>query len=136
MSSVCADGCAHHVTGLQDLCEIGDQARPHLFDLNIRKPKVLFDRVVEVEERVTIENYELDPYPPAEFDANDPALVKTDSGEVVRILQPLDVESTRASLQRLRQEGFTSVAICFMHSHIFPGMSCHGASLQVDNCLY
>ncbi|KKA16213.1 5-oxoprolinase (ATP-hydrolyzing) [Rasamsonia emersonii CBS 393.64] len=120
LSSVCVDGCAHHVTGLQDLCEIGDQSRPHLFDLNIRKPKVLFDSVVEVEERVTIENYELDPYPPAEFDANDPALVKTDSGEVVRILQPLDVESTRASLQRLRQEGFTSVAICFMHSHIFP----------------
>jgi 5-oxoprolinase (ATP-hydrolysing) len=76
--------------------------------------------VVEVDERVTIENYELDPHPHPEFDVNDPALVKTNSGEVIRILKPLDVEATRASLQRLRNEGFTSVAVCCMHSHIFP----------------
>lgn len=108
--------------GFKDLCEIGDQSRPHLFDLNIRKPKVLFDKVEEIEERVTIENYELDPYPRPEFDAKDPNLVKTESGEVVRIIQPLNVDSTRARFQSLRREGFDSVAICFIHSHVFPGM--------------
>ncbi|KAJ9201029.1 hypothetical protein DTO164E3_3778 [Paecilomyces variotii] len=108
------------VVGFKDLCEIGDQSRPHLFDLNIRKPKVLFDKVAEIEERVTLENYELDPYPRPEFDVNDPNLMKTESGEVVRILQPLDVDLTRACLRSLRQEGFDSIAICFIHSHIFP----------------
>ncbi|KAL1851532.1 hypothetical protein Plec18170_006351 [Paecilomyces lecythidis] len=108
--------------GFKDLCEIGDQSRPHLFDLNIRKPKLLFDKVEEIEERVTIENYELDPYPRPEFDAKDPNPVKTESGEVVRIIQPLNVDSTRARLQSLRREGFDSVAICFIHSHVFPGM--------------
>lgn len=111
-------------TGFGDLCEIGDGSRPHLFDLNIRKPKVLFDAVVEVNERVTIEDYELNPQPAAEHDLTDPALVTTESGEIVRILEPLDVDGSRESLRRLRQEGFTSVAVCFMHSHIFPGMSC------------
>ncbi|GAD94465.1 hypothetical protein AOR_1_1676174 [Paecilomyces variotii No. 5] len=106
--------------GFKDLCEISDQSRPHLFDLNIRKPKVLFDKVEEIEERVTIENYELDPYPRPEFDAKDSNLVKTESGEIVRIIQPLNVDSTRACLQSLRWEGFDSVAICFIHSHVFP----------------
>lgn len=119
------------VVGFKDLCEIGDQSRPHLFDLNIRKPKVLFDKVAEIEERVTIENYELDPYPRPEFDVNDPNLMKTESGEVVRILQPLDVDLTRACLRSLRQEGFDTIAICFIHSHIFPGMN----SVRCVSCI-
>lgn len=107
--------------GLGDLCEIGDESRPKLFDLNIRKPKLLFDKVVEATERVTIENYELNPFPTADYDERDPALVKTDSGEIVRVLQPLDADSMRATLRQLRDDGFDSVAICFIHSHIYPG---------------
>ncbi|KAH8680784.1 Hydantoinase B/oxoprolinase-domain-containing protein [Xylariales sp. PMI_506] len=106
--------------GLGDLCEIGDESRPRLFDLNIRKPKLLFESVAEANERVTIENYELDPSPVSGYDASDPALMQTDSGEVVRILQPLDIESTRATLRKFREDGFDSLAICFMHSHIYP----------------
>lgn len=109
--------------GFRDLCEIGDGSRPKLFDLNIRKPQVLFDQVVEIEERVTMENYELDPFPHPELDESDPALVKTSSGEVIRILQPIDVEATRQQLRKLREAGFMSIAVCFMHSHIFPGTS-------------
>ena len=103
------------------MCEIGDGSRPKLFDLNIRKPKVLFDQVVEIDERVTIENYELDPFPQPEYDEKDSALVKTSSGEVIRVLQPVNVEAVRGQIRKLRDEGFTSLAVCFMHSHIFPG---------------
>ncbi|KAF5010335.1 hypothetical protein F66182_15464, partial [Fusarium sp. NRRL 66182] len=106
--------------GFKDLCEIGDGSRPKLFDLNIRKPKVLFDQVVEIDERVTIENYELDPFPQPEYDEKDSALVKTSSGEVIRVLQPVNVEAVRGQIRKLRDEGFTSLAVCFMHSHIFP----------------
>lgn len=103
------------------MSEIGDGSRPKLFDLNIRKPKVLFDQVVEIDERVTIENYELDPFPQPELDETDSALVKTSSGEVIRVLQPVNVEAVRGQIQKLRDEGFTSLAVCFMHSHIFSG---------------
>ncbi|CAK7199350.1 hypothetical protein SEUCBS139899_002028 [Sporothrix eucalyptigena] len=106
--------------GFKDLCEIGDQARPHLFDLNIRKPQVLYDAVAEADERVTIDNYELNPFPAPDYNDGDPALVQTDTGEVVRIVQPLQPESTRQVLRDLRRAGFTSIAICFMHAHVYP----------------
>jgi 5-oxoprolinase (ATP-hydrolysing) len=37
--------------GFRDLLEIGDQTRPRLFDLDIRKPPPLYRRVVEVDAR-------------------------------------------------------------------------------------
>ncbi|KKY15716.1 putative hydantoinase b oxoprolinase [Diplodia seriata] len=66
--------------GFRDICRIGDQTRPDLFDLNIRKPGVLYSQVIEVAERVTVEDYVLNPHP-AEIDLSDPDLVKTASGE-------------------------------------------------------
>src|ERR1700733_6288153 len=39
--------------GFKDCLEIGNQSRPKIFDLAIRKPDVLYERVVEIEERVT-----------------------------------------------------------------------------------
>lgn len=40
--------------GFKDLLYIGNQARPHIFDLAIRVPDVLYNKVVEVDERVTL----------------------------------------------------------------------------------
>lgn len=41
--------------GFKDLLHIGNQSRPHMFDLAIRRPDVLYEKVVEVEERVILE---------------------------------------------------------------------------------
>ena len=49
--------------GFKDALQIGNQSRPHLFDLNIRRPDVLYEDVVEVDERVTIEDYQQNPTP-------------------------------------------------------------------------
>lgn len=38
--------------GFRDLLHIGNQSRPHIFDLEIRIPEVLYDMVVEVDEQV------------------------------------------------------------------------------------
>src|SRR3546814_16566748 len=38
--------------GFRDALRIGYQARPRLFDLNILLPEMLYDRVVEVDERI------------------------------------------------------------------------------------
>lgn len=47
--------------GFKDVLEIGNQSRPKIFDLAIRKPDVLYEKVVEIDERVTLEDYAEDP---------------------------------------------------------------------------
>jgi 5-oxoprolinase (ATP-hydrolysing) len=40
---------------------IGNQSRPKIFDLNIRRPPPLYSTVLEVDERVTLVGYTSDP---------------------------------------------------------------------------
>lgn len=40
--------------GFKDLLLIGNQSRPKIFDLNIRRPSPLYSTVVEIDERVTL----------------------------------------------------------------------------------
>lgn len=77
------------LTSTQDILHIGNQSRPKLFDLSINKPDVLYTEVVEVNERVTLEAWTERRTPLAIDIESDPALVKGNTGEVVRILQPL-----------------------------------------------
>ncbi|KAF7562887.1 hypothetical protein G7046_g1243 [Stylonectria norvegica] len=105
--------------GLKDLLHIGNQSRPKLFDLAINKPDVLYSKVIEVSERVTLEAWTESKNPTAIDLASDPTLVKGVTGEIVRILEPIDLESTRQSLQEAYDEGFRSVAVCLMHSFTF-----------------
>ena len=39
--------------GFADCLKIGNQDRPHLFDLDIKKPETLFETVIEIDERIT-----------------------------------------------------------------------------------
>jgi len=89
-----ADACALVVSkGHADLLNIGDQTRPKLFDFNIRRAAPLFSSVVEIDERVTPEEYTEDPNPKStsELDAlvDDVIIVKGIGGELIRILKPL-----------------------------------------------
>ncbi|KAI1141761.1 Hydantoinase B/oxoprolinase-domain-containing protein [Hypoxylon sp. FL0543] len=106
--------------GFRDALEIGYQARPKLFDLAINKPDVLYSEVVEVEERVTMEDSTKDPLPGTIDIDSDPALRVGQSGDIIRILKPLNVESTRKSLQGLFEKGYRSICICLAHSYSFP----------------
>ena len=47
--------------GFRDLLLIGNQSRPKIFDLNIRRPPPLYSTVLEVDERVTLVGYTSDP---------------------------------------------------------------------------
>lgn len=109
------------VIGFADVCVIGDQSRSKLFDLDVRKAKALHDSVIEIDERVTIEDYDLNPSPMNRLSTlTDPALVKTLSGEIVRVLKKLDLEKVRDQLQELRSQGYTSLGISFMQAYVFP----------------
>ncbi|MDA9171157.1 hydantoinase B/oxoprolinase family protein, partial [Alphaproteobacteria bacterium] len=79
--------------GFGDLLRIGYQNRPLLFDLNIKLPELLYERVVEVSERL---------------DA---------TGNIVR---NLDEKSVREALRNAKNDGINGVAIAFMHSYINP----------------
>lgn len=83
--------CALLITkGFKDLMAVGNQSRPRLFDLNIKKPGVLYERVVEVDERVTLEAYSEDPVQETyQSKVNGTDLVTGVTGEVIRILSPL-----------------------------------------------
>lgn len=74
---------------MQDLLHIGNQSRPKLFDLAINKPDVLYSKVVEVSERVTLEAWTESNNPEKIDITSDPTLVKGVTGEIVRVLEPL-----------------------------------------------
>jgi hypothetical protein len=86
---------------------------------------VLYETVLEVDERVTLEGYAEDPKPKEIIvpdDSGKSGLVRGLSGEVVRILKKPDLKKVQSGLQKLYDDGYRSIAICFMHSYTFPGM--------------
>ena len=82
--------CALVVTkGFKDLLRIGDQTRPRLFDLNIRRAETLFEDVLEVDERVTLHDSTEDKASLRDPRRGNFTLKKGIGGEAIRVLQPL-----------------------------------------------
>ncbi|KAF2272194.1 uncharacterized protein EI97DRAFT_445992 [Westerdykella ornata] len=112
--------------GFKDCLEIGNQSRPNIFALDIRKPEVLYKKVVEIDERVTLEDYAEDPERKQTKAASieeagpDAELVRGLSGETVRILQRPKEERIREQLQEVYDSGLRSIAVCLMHSYTYP----------------
>lgn len=104
--------------GFKDLLHIGDQSRPELFALNIVKPGVLFEKVVEVDERVTLPAYLVDP---SGYDAQDlvdgKRYVRGETNEVVEVVKRLDTEQLTKDLVQLKEDGIDSIAIIFVHGY-------------------
>ncbi|KAF8484356.1 Hydantoinase/oxoprolinase-domain-containing protein [Gautieria morchelliformis] len=129
--------------GFKDLLLIGNQSRPRIFDLNIRRPSPLYSEVVEVDERVTLAGYTYDPQAAehavvftedgkvarglrgpgwdGKHDAEGPGeVVRGLSGEAVRIITRPDETSVRRDLESLYSKGYNSLAIVFVHSYTYP----------------
>lgn len=111
--------------GFKDCLEIGNQSRPKIFDLAIRKPDVLYEKVVEIDERVTLEDYAEDPERnitkiDSKHDSGDEKLVRGLSSEAVRILQHPNEETIRKQLRKVYDQGIKSIAVCLMHGYTFP----------------
>ncbi|KAJ9260556.1 hypothetical protein DTO212C5_8485 [Paecilomyces variotii] len=92
-------------TGFGELLKIGHQTRPKLFDLDIKKPDVLYAKSIEVDERVTID------VPLAE-DKDAGTTVHGLSGDVVRILKPLNEGEHELRIAEIAKEvGFTHISL-------------------------
>lgn len=99
--------------GFRDLLQIGNQARPNIFDLTVSKPSNLYEEVIEVDERVEL-------VPDAQEYPSSSPLIKGVSGELVRIVKPLSEESLRPLLKGLLDKGISCLAVVLMHSYTYP----------------
>ncbi|KAL1882915.1 hypothetical protein Daus18300_000553 [Diaporthe australafricana] len=106
--------------GFRDLLLIGNQARPRIFDLAVKKLGTLYETVVEVDERMTIEGFSEDPEPQPIDVSSDDDLVMGKTGEPLRILKRPDLTAIRKDLQGLWDRGFRSLAVALMHSYAYP----------------
>ncbi|KAJ4266023.1 hypothetical protein NW762_003996 [Fusarium torreyae] len=106
--------------GFRDILLIGNQTRPDLFDLSVRRLEQLYETVVEVDERITIEGASEAPSDGPIDVLSDPALVTGHTGEVVRIMKKPDLDAVRADLEVLKAQGFKNIAIGLMHSYTYP----------------
>ncbi len=81
--------------GFRDVLELRRLRIPHMYDLFWRKPPPLVERRLrfEVAERVAADG---------------------------TVLRPLDEGEVRALAGRLREIGIDSVAVCFLHSYLYP----------------
>jgi 5-oxoprolinase (ATP-hydrolysing) len=79
--------------GFGDALRIGYQNRPKIFARHIELPELLYERVVEVDERITAD------------------------GKVIR---PPDLEALRTELRRIRDDGIDALAVVCLHSHLHP----------------
>ncbi|XP_069588101.1 5-oxoprolinase-like [Ranitomeya imitator] len=98
--------------GFRDLLHIGNQARPKIFDLEIRMPEVLYEEVIEVEERVVLHQggCQLPKHPS----------LKTfigSTGDTLEVWEPINMEKLRILLQGVLSRGIRSLAVVLMHSY-------------------
>lgn len=80
---------------------------------------MLYSKVVEINERAIVLWPDLIPADGALVTPEGDRLVRGVSGEIVRIVEDLDVAQATAELQQLWDEGYRSVAIVFAHSYTF-----------------
>jgi 5-oxoprolinase (ATP-hydrolysing) len=79
--------------GFRDALQIGYQARPKIFARQIVKPEVVFEEVIEVDERVRADG---------------------------KIEQALDIDAVDAALRNALGRGINAAAILFMHAYRYP----------------
>ncbi|KAI1268420.1 hydantoinase [Xylariaceae sp. FL1019] len=106
--------------GFRDLLVIGNQSRPKLFDLSVRKLDRLYETAIEVDERVTVEGFSENPEPEEIDIESDPELIRGLTGEPIRILKTPDLNLIKQDLQKLWDSGYRSVAVALMHSYNYP----------------
>ena len=95
--------------GFGDLLKIGNQNRPRIFDLEIRKPELLYQQVLEVDERVRL----------SRSDDSQSGIVGI-TGEEFLVLEKPNLEQVRNSLEKAKQGGIEAVAVVFLHAYAFP----------------
>ncbi len=91
--------------GFRDLLQIGYQTRPRLFDLEIKRPDLLYEDVGEVIERLDADG---------------------------QVIEALDVEAARQTLQAAYDKDLRAVAIAGLHAYLNPAHEAEVAKLAQE----
>lgn len=105
--------------GFQDVLEIGTQSRPELFNLRIKPPEILYDKVIQVNERITVETSSDDPNQLPVDITSDDDLTLTASGTIIRVIEKLNVDQVEAQLKTVWDQGYRSIAVCLAHAYLY-----------------
>ncbi len=106
--------CALAVSqGFRDILQIGNQDRPRIFDLEIHKPELLYEEVIEVDERIRILRKD-------EAMPHGKKVVDGITGDRLVVLGTPDLTTLEAQLQTIRDKGIDSLAVVFMHAYAWP----------------
>nr|XP_057916017.1 5-oxoprolinase [Doryrhamphus excisus] len=98
--------------GFKDLLHIGTQARPKLFDLEVSVPEVLYEEVIEVDERVVLRQ------DGCQLPRKDTKRVVTGStGDSLEVWRELDLDGVEEDLRGVLSRGITSLAVLLLHSY-------------------
>lgn len=98
--------------GFKDLLFIGNQTRPNLFDLKVATPEVLYQEVIEVEERLVLHKGNCNIQKSCQH-------VFGVTGEKVEIWQPINLDKVRKDLAGVLHKGIKSIAVALMHSYLY-----------------
>lgn len=111
--------CLLTTKGFKDVLKIGNQTRPHIFDLTAKKLGHLYSKVIEIDERVTIEGFSEGGGDKLTID--DPELIEGVTGDKIKILKKPDYDQIAIQLEELYKSGeVDSIALCLLHSYAFP----------------
>jgi 5-oxoprolinase (ATP-hydrolysing) len=89
-------------------------ARPDIFDLTCKKPSLLYQTVIPIDERIILKQFTS-----PKFAEQYPEQVGI-TGESVLIVKEPNLEAIRLQLDSLQHQGITALAICLMHAYVFP----------------
>ena len=100
--------------GFGDILQIGNQDRPRIFDLEIKKPELLYQEVIEADERLRILRGNED------VSAVEGKIVKGITGDRLAVIRPLDISAIKSDLQAVYDRGIRSIAVVLMHAYAWP----------------
>lgn len=118
--------------GFRDLLFIGNQSRPKLFDLvfkicffkliteffiqffiqKISMPGVLYDEIIEVDERVVLQRKDCQL-------KSKRTLANTSTGDKVEIWKEIDENTLFNELKKIFDKGISSLAVLLLHSYMY-----------------
>ncbi|CAM9306402.1 unnamed protein product, partial [Bubo scandiacus] len=102
--------------GFRDLLHIGTQARPRIFDLEVAVPEVLYEEVIEVDERL------IPHQPGCRLPGRETLpLLEGSMGTSLLVQRPLELSALRRELERVLARGIRSLAVLLLHSYAWPG---------------
>lgn len=101
--------------GFRDLLQIGNQSRPKIFDLEIRKLDLLYEEVIEVDERVRIFR---ETVKGSSRNAH-ASIVEGTTGEKFEVLSKPNLKEVSLQLEAVFKTGIRAVAVVFLHAYAF-----------------